>query len=46
MCVDNFNLEAMQCLVRNFYCEKKYPMLDVLLLAVKEKELFSGEPIA
>ena len=29
--------------VHDFYCEKKYPTLDSLLLAVKEKGLFGGE---
>ena len=41
VCLDDFNLEAMRCLVHNFYYEKKYPILDSLLLAAKEKGLFS-----
>ena len=42
VCLDNFDVEAIQCLVHDFYREK-YPTLDSLLLAVKEKGLFGGE---
>ena len=43
MCLDNFDVEAIRRLVHDFYLEKKYPTLDSLLLAVKEKGLFGGE---
>ena len=33
----------LRCFVHDFYREKKYPTLDSLLLAVKEKGLFGGE---
>ena len=42
MCLDDFDVEAIERLVHDFYCEK-YPMLNSLLLAVKEKGLFGGE---
>ena len=35
----------MRRLVHHFYCEKKYPTLDSLLLAAKEKGLFGGEHV-
>ena len=40
---NDFDLEAMRSLVRDLYCEKKYPTLDSLLFAAKEKGLNSGE---
>ena len=43
VCLDDFNVEAIRRVVHDFYREKKYPMLDSLLLAVKEKGLFGGE---
>ena len=42
---DDFNLEAMRSLVHDLYCEKKYPTLDSLLLAAKEKGLNSEERV-
>ena len=42
VCLDDFDVEAIQHLVHDFYREK-YPTLDSLLLAVKEKRLFGGE---
>ena len=42
VCLDDFDVEAMWRLVHDFYREK-YPTLDSLLLAVKEKGLFGGE---
>ena len=36
-------MEAVRRLVHDFYREKKYPTLDSLLLAAKEKGIFSGE---
>ena len=41
--MDDFDVEAIRRLVHDFYREKKYPTLDLLLLAVKEKGLFGGE---
>ena len=43
VCLDDFDVEAIRHLVHDFYREKKYPTLDSLLLAVKEKGLFGGE---
>ena len=43
VCLDDFYVEAIRRLVHDFYREKKYPTLDSLLLAVKEKGLFGGE---
>ena len=43
VCLDDFDVEAIRHLVHDFYCEKKYPTLDSLLLAVKEKGLLGGE---
>ena len=43
VCLDDFDVEAIRHLVRDFYREKKCPTLDSLLLAVKEKRLFGGE---
>ena len=43
VCLDDFDVEVIQRLVHDFYREKKYPTLDSLLLAVKEKRLFGGE---
>ena len=43
VCLDDFDVEAIRRLVHDFYREKKYPTLDSLLLAVKEKGLFGGE---
>ena len=39
-----YDLEAMGRLVHDFYHEK-YPPLDLLVLAAKEKELFGGEHV-
>ena len=41
--MDDFNTEALQRAVHEFYCEKKYPTMDSLLSAVKEKVIFSEE---
>ena len=30
VCLDDFNVDAMRCLVHDFYCEKKYHTLDSL----------------
>ena len=45
VCLDDFDVEAIRrlAIVHDFYREKKYPTLDSLLLAVKEKGLFGGE---
>ena len=43
---DHFDTEALQCTVHEFYFEKKYPTLDMLLVAVREKVIFSGERTA
>ena len=43
VCLDDFDVDAIRRLVHDFYREKKYPTLDSLLLAVKEKGLFGGE---
>ena len=32
---DHFDTEALRCNVHEFYCEKNYPTLDMLLVAVK-----------
>ena len=39
--MDDFDMEALRS--AEFYHEKKYPTMDSLLLAVKEKGIFSGE---
>ena len=41
--MDNFDTEALRSTVHEFYSEKKYRTMDSLLLAVKEKGIFSGE---
>ena len=42
--MDDFDTEAFWSAVHEFYSEKKkYPTLDSLLSAVKEKGIFSGE---
>ena len=41
--MDDFDTEALQSSVHEFYSEKKYPTMDSLLSAVKEKGIFSGE---
>ena len=41
--MDDFDTEALRRTVHEFYSEKKYPTMDSLLLAVKEKGIFSGE---
>ena len=41
--MDNFDTEALRSAVHEFYSEKKYPTMDSLLSAVKEKGIFSGE---
>ena len=41
--MDDFDVEAIQHLVHDFCRERKYPTLDSLLLAVKEKGLCGGE---
>ena len=40
---DQFDTEALRRTVHEFYREKKYPTLDMLLVAVREKGIFSGE---
>ena len=40
---DHFDTEALRRTVHEFYREKKYPTLDMLLVAVREKGIFSGE---
>ena len=35
--------EALRRLVHDFYREKKFPTLDTMLVASKEKGIFSGE---
>ena len=41
--MDDFDTEALQSAVHEFYSEKNYPTWDYLLSAVKEKGIFSGE---
>ena len=41
--MDDFDTEALWSAVHEFYSEKKYPTMDSLLSAVKEKGIFSGE---
>ena len=43
--VDDFDIEAIRRTVREFYLNKKYPTLDSLLAAVKEKGVFDGERV-
>ena len=40
---DHFDTKALRRTVHEFYREKKYPTLDMLLVAVREKGIFSGE---
>ena len=40
--LDDFDMEALQCTVHNFYREKKYSMLDSILEAARVKGLFNG----
>ena len=41
--MDDFDTEPLRSAVHEFYSEKKYPIMDSLLSAVKEKGIFSGE---
>ena len=41
--MDNFDTEALRRTVHELYSEKKYPTMDSLLVAVKEKGIFCGE---
>ena len=41
--LDDFDTEALRRAIHEFYSEKKYPTMDSLLSAVKEKGIFSGE---
>ena len=41
--MNDFDTEAVQSTVHEFYSEKKYPTMDSLLSAVLEKGIFSGE---
>ena len=41
--MDAFDMEALRSVVHEFYSEKKYPTMDSLLSAVKEKGIFSAE---
>ena len=41
--MDDFDTEALRSAVHEFYSEKKYPTMDSLLSAVKEKGIFSWE---
>ena len=41
--MDNFDTKALRSAVHEFYTEKKYPTMDSLLWAVKEKGIFSEE---
>ena len=41
--MDDFDTEPLRSAVHEFYSEKKYPTMDSLLSAVKEKGIFSGE---
>ena len=41
--MDDFDMEALRRAVHEFYSEKKYPTMDSLLSAVKEKGISSGE---
>lgn len=43
--LDDFDTEALRRIVHDFYREKKYPTLDSLLVAAKEKGIFSGEHV-
>ena len=39
----DFDTEALRRLVHDFYREEKFPTLDTVLVASKEKGIFSGE---
>ena len=41
--LDDFDTEALRRAIHEFYSEKKYPTMDSLLSAVKEKGIISGE---
>ena len=41
--IDDFNTESLRCSVHEFYSEKKYPAIDILLSVMKGKEIFNGE---
>ena len=41
--IDEFDTEALRRLVHDFYREKKFPTVDSVLVASKEKGIFSGE---
>ena len=43
--LDDFDTEALRHVVHDFYHEKKYPTLDSLLVAAKEKGIFSREHV-
>lgn len=43
--VDDFDVEAVRRIVHDFYREKKYPTLDLILAAVREKGVFTGERV-
>ena len=40
---DQFDTQALRRTVHEFYREKKYPTLDMLPVAIREKSIFSGE---
>ena len=43
--LDDFDVEALRRLVHDFYLEKKFPMLDSVLVAAKEKGIYEGERV-
>ena len=43
--LDDFDVEALRRLVHDFYREKKFPTLDSVLVAAKEKGIYEGERV-
>ena len=43
--LDDFDVETLRRLVHNFYLEKKFLMLDSVLVAAKEKGIYEGERV-
>ena len=44
--MDDFDCDAIQRTVHEFYVKKEYPTLDKLWQILKEKELFTGGRIS
>ena len=43
--LDDFDVEELRRLVHDFYREKKFPTLDSVLVAAKEKGIYEGERV-